>query len=586
MTADVATRWANTVVPSWLYRWLMPAGWLAAVAVSIATAGDEPCSMDDPTICGPDAAFALTIVPLLATFVLWWWQPDAAAVAGLLFVGLQTWYDGGEVIAEWAIYAAACALLLIGMARARHQQRALTAHLPRRQVMVPSAKPLGVSGRLIAAAVLVIVGAAALGVMSWQDRQEDVHVRRAVAQTAIAGEVNEDEELELKLPDGSVRTASVYDDYAPGAPIPVLVDPADSDWLRLRVQPADHTYWYVVAGGAWLLALLFVRRDLATRRARPRQTRTAPGLPVRIDLDAAGLFAVRSVDGVLIGFLSLELDDEQEDERLFAAIDQMDNEEADAPAAVRAEWAKTLRRYHGEALLVGDLTEGSWPTIVMGDTTLRPVSPLRSPRRTPWSAESVDSITTYLDLEAGDRTEPPLRTFPAREVPTLPWAAPVQPVPTWYRPALAGLLLAAPFVMWLVAGPFGEWTLAVVLGCSGVSLVSHLAGRVFYRVVATPEALLVRAGGSEQVHSWRAIDAVEVGPDRVSLQTGATWIAIDGLASGQAPYVGAVFEALRRDAPGGPLRSADRRWTPMFLVETLYMVTCLAVVGLTRWGPF
>jgi hypothetical protein len=421
--------------------------------------------------------------------------------------------------------------------------------------------------------------------MSWQDQQEDVHVRRAVAQTAIAGEVNADEELELKLPDGSVRTISVYDDYAPGTRIPVLVDPADSTWLRLRAEPADHTYWYVVAGCAGVLALLFVRRDLATRRTRPRQAHTAPALPIRIDLDAAGLFAVSSVDGVLIGFLSLESDDEKEDERLFDAIDQVDDEEADVPAAVRAEWAKTLRRYHGEALLVGELTEGSWPTILMGYNALRPVSPLRAPRRTPWSAESVDTITTYLSLEPDDRTEPPLRTLPAREVPALPWSAPVQSVPGWYRPALAGLLLAAPFVMWLVAGPYREWTFAIVLGCLGMSLVSHLAGRVFYRVLATPEALLLRAGGSERVHSWRAIDAVEVGMDRVSLQMGVNWISVDGLAPGQAPYVGAVFEALRRDAPGGLSPSVGRRWSPLFLVETFYAVTCLAVVVLTRWGP-
>ena len=101
----------------------------------------------------------------------------------------------------------------------------------------------------------------------------------------------------LEMADGSTRTVSVIDHYETGAQIPVLVDPADRDWIRLRTEPADYTPWYTVAGGAWALAILLLLRDIRRRRARPRQAWAAEALPVRIDADASAGFAVRSTDG-------------------------------------------------------------------------------------------------------------------------------------------------------------------------------------------------------------------------------------------------------------------------------------------------
>ena len=95
MSADLAKRWAGTVVPSWVYRWLMPVLWVAATTVSLVTTEDVPCT-EDPSICAPDVAFALTLVPAFASLVLWWWQPRVAAVAGLVFFAPRSGTTGAQ----------------------------------------------------------------------------------------------------------------------------------------------------------------------------------------------------------------------------------------------------------------------------------------------------------------------------------------------------------------------------------------------------------------------------------------------------------------------------------------------------------
>lgn len=535
MTAELAARWAGTVVPSWLYRWLMPVGWIAALVVSIAS-DDGPCSVTDPRVCGPDRTFSLAMIACFASLILWWWQPGLAAIAGLVFLVVELRYDDvAGARTAWTVYAAACAFLLAWLSVSHHRQRALTAGLPRRPVMIPAAGPTGRTGRLIAAAVLVVVGAAALGVMNWQSQREEAHLRRAIEQTAVTGDYTDDGDLRLKLPDGSTSTVTAIDDYAPGTQVPVLVDPADRDWIRLQAELADYTPWYTVAGGAWALAILLVLRDLRRRRARPRRAWHAQALPVRIDPDASEIFAISSTDGrVLIGFVNLQLNDQEADERYFTAMTGLGDEE-DAPAAVRQQWTHTLRRYRGDALLVGDLVEGSWPTILVRDIPLRPIAPLRGPRRTPWSAESVDRFDLGADdvisepREAGERL-----VDPAREIPTLPWSVPLAPVAWWYRPALAAVLLAAPIAaVVLVIAIWGERVPGIGLIVGGGYLIRYLNEHIFYRVVASATELRVRAGWFDRVQPWQSVDSVEFSGDRVTVRSGGEWHVIGGLRQGR-----------------------------------------------------
>ncbi|RZT20514.1 hypothetical protein EV649_3661 [Kribbella sp. VKM Ac-2569] len=584
MRGDLAARWAGSVVPSWLYRWLLPVVWLGAIVASVA--GDTGrCSIEDPTVCGPDRTFSLVMIACFASLVLLWWRPIVAAASGVLFMVLDLRYDNvTSARIGWTVYGVLCAVLLIWIVTSRRRQQSLAARMPRQQVQVPAAAPIGVTSRLLVAAGLVLVGAAALGLMHWQDQREETHVRRAVEQTAVVKGTNDDGDLVLQLPDGRSHTVTVVDDYETGAQVPVLVDPADPDWLRLRAELADYTFWYTVAGGAWALAVLFLLRDIQLRRARPRRFWNGQALPVRIEPDASAAFAVRSADGaVLLGFLETDLDDEESDLRLFDAFTALDKDEEAAPAKLKREWAETLKRYRGDALLVGDLAEGSWPTLVLGDHVLRPVSPFRAPRRMPWRAES----TQGLSEQHSDTSKPSESTVdPAREVPTLPWEVPLQTRAWWNLPAFIAVLVVAPVAVGTFAS-WGDWYAAVMATVIGAQLVHSLGSRALYRVTATATDLWIRTGWLERRLSWRFVESVEVEEEGLSLEAVDDWHVVGGIADKELANVAAVFETLRlRSRTGLPDEPVARRPSPVLLINAVYVAVCVLILVLTRWNPF
>jgi hypothetical protein len=578
----------TAVIPSWLYRWLMPVVWLAAIIVSVASDTGALCSADDPSICGPDRTFSLAMIACFASLVLLWWQPTVAAASGVLFLVIDLQYDdvAGARVA-WTVYGALCVALLVATAISRRAQRSASADLPRRQVMVPAAAPVRVSGRLLVAGALVLVGAGALGIMHWQDQREAVHVRRAIEQTGLVETMKDDGDLVLRMPDGSKRTVTMLDDYDTGASIPVLLDPADHGWIRPRAEPADYTGWYTVAGGAWALAILLVARDLRLRRARPRRAWTEQGLPVRIEPDSSTAFAIRSTDdAVLLGFLVAEVDDEETDARLFDAFDVLDDETSDqAPAALKREWEQTLGRYRGDALLVGDLVEGSWPSIVIGDQVLRPVAPFRAPRRLPWRAESVSGSLRPVDSTAVRNSSPSKRTVePALELPTLPWEVPLQSRPWWDRPALVAVLIVAPIAVGTLA-VWGEWVAAIGVGLLGGNVIHFVGGRTFYRVIATATEVRIRAGWFERALAWRSVDSVEVDKDRLNLEAGDDWHVVGGVEENQVARTAAVFETLRlRGNTGVPTEIASRRPAPVLALDCGYLLVCALILVLARWS--
>ncbi|TDO50340.1 hypothetical protein EV651_12024 [Kribbella sp. VKM Ac-2571] len=586
MTGALAARWARTVVPSWTYRWLLPVLWLGAILAS--TIGDTSnCSVEVPTTCGPDRTFSLAMIACFASLALLWWQPIVAALAGVVFMALDLRYDNvASARVAWTVYGVLCAVLLIWIVTSRLRQRSLAGRLQREQVHVPAAARIGVTSRLLVAVALVLVGAAAFGLMNWQDSREEAHLRRAVEQTAIAKGMNDDGDLTLQLPDGSSRTVSVAGDYDTGEQIAVLVDPADSHWIRLRAELADYTFWYTVAGGAWLLALLFLLRDLRLRRARPRRSWSGPAMPVRIDPHISGAFAVRSADGtVLLGLLDADLDDEESDLRLLEAFSVLDEEEqAGAPAKLRREWAQTLMRYRGDALLVGDLAEGSWPTLLLGSQALRPVSPFRAFRKLPWHDETASSLPTDFEPAEDAPSAPPVE--PAREVPTLPWEVPLRARSWWSLPALIGVLVVGPVAVGTFAS-WGDWYAAVLATGIGAQLVHSLGSRALFRVTATATDLWIRTGWLERRLSWRAVDSVEVEEDGLSLDAGDEWHVVGGIADKELANVAAVFETLRlRSHTGLPEEPIARRPSPVLLINAVYVAVCVLILVLARWNPF
>lgn len=574
------------MVPSWTYRWLLPVVWLGAITASFI--GDTGrCSAEDPSVCGPDLTFSFGVIACFASLVLLWWQPIVAALAGVLFMVLDLRYDDvGSARVGWSVYGVLCAALLLWTFVSRRSQRSLSARMPRQPVQVPPAARTGISGRLLVAAALLLVGAAALGLLRWMDQREETHVRRAVEQTAVAKATNADGELVLQLPDGSSRTVSVLDDYDTGAQVPVLVDPADRDWVRLRAEPADNTFWYTVAGGAGVLAFLFVLRDLRLRRARPRRSWSGQGLLVRIDPHVSAAFAVRSADGtVLLGFLDSELDDDESDLRLLEAFSALDEEEqADAPAKLKREWAETLQRYRGHALLVGDLVEGSWPTLLLGGQVLRPVSPFRAPRKLPWRGETVGSLA--VDIEPQDDAPAAPAIEPARVVPTLPWEVPLRARAWWSLPGLIAVLLVAPLAVGAFAN-WGQWFAAFMATLAGAQLVHSLGSRALFRVTATATDLWIRTGWTDQRLSWQSVESVEVEDEAVSLEAGDDWHVVGGIADKDLTQVAAVFETLRlRSRTGLPEEPVTRRLSPVLLINAVYVAICVLILALTRWNPF
>ncbi|TDD60153.1 hypothetical protein E1263_12015 [Kribbella antibiotica] len=570
MTGELAARWVRAVVPSWIYRWLMPVGWVAALVVS-AISDTGNCSIDDP--CGPDRTFSLVMIVCFASLALWWWQPTLAAAAGVLFLVLDLRYDDvAGARTAWTVYGAVCAAVLVWLVASSRRQRLLVAGVPRRQLSIPAAARPGVTARVLLASALVVVGVAALFVMRWQDQREDAHLQRAVEQTAVVERVTNDGDLVLKLPDGRTHTTTLTDDYAVGAQIPLLVDPADTDWFRPRAEPADNTWWYTVAGGAWLLALLLALRDVQMRRARPPQSWTGQGLPVQIEPAASMAFAVRSADGaVLLGFVDLELDDEESDMALAEAFDALDDEEAEAPARLRQEWEGTLRKYRGEALLIGDLAEGSWPTIVLGDQVMRPVAPFRAPRLVLWRKESVEGLSDEPDEDVPAKSE----IEPARDLPQLPWVVPVRSQ-WWERPLWIAALVLTPAAAWLLPRWFD--TYAGIAACVlGLQLVHFVGNQVFYRITTTATVVSIRSGWFERGLLWRSVKAIDVAENRVELETGDDdWVVF---TVDEPQQVAGVFEALRlRSNTGLPAEAVGRRVSPVLLVDAVVLAVCVAVL--------
>ncbi|MEV6410381.1 hypothetical protein [Kribbella sp. NPDC051718] len=579
MRDELAKQWLDAAVPSWLYRWLMPLGWLAALATSVI-GDDRPCSVADPTICGPDLTFSLALIPCLASFLGWWWVPRLAAAGGLVFLVLDLRYDDVQPArVGWTAYGAACMAVLLALTWSQIRRRELLARVHRVPVTIGPANPIGFTPALAGTAALVVAGFAVLGVMRWQVDREQVHLDRAVKTTAVVVGFKDDD-LQLRLPDGSMRRTSSLDYPKKGDELPVLVDPQDADWVRLQAELADYTTWWTVAGGGWLLALLILRHDLVRRRARPRRTWSAAGLPVWIEPDGSMGYSVLPGEGSeqVLGFIALELDDDDAGGRLAAAYDVLDDfEEDDAPppAAARREWRGVLGRHRGKALLVGELADGSWPTVALGEQVLRPATPFRLPRRSPWGVEEPGMRLSDLDDEPDADLEA-VQAEPVAVLHDLPWRIPLTPPRWWMKPALIAALVGVPAADWVLVVLWDEWALAIVGAAAVAPEVILLARAVFQRVVVTSTALQIRGAVVDETVSWRDVEAVQIEDGDLILPAPGSWHVIAHVPKDRLEEVAGVFETLRRQAVR-PQQSARRRLSPGAYVIGLYLVACAAV---------
>jgi hypothetical protein len=277
VTGDVARRWTLARMPVWP-PWLVVAVAVVGVIVSIAT-DQTVCTPKDPSVCGPDVAFALAAPMLVTGLVTLWVWPVAASLLVFGYVGLDLVYDPA-LPARYAF--AALGLVVLGYAAAhvalRAHQRATLAGLAG-----PAHRPVAYS-RSWPKPVAMLVGAAGAGLVCgvsgfWYAHQVDAtasHVASSVVVDSVAGSVDSEGNQTFALsspPSGTPSTVSILpalDTYPEGSHQPVRVDLADRGWVRLVAEPDDHTDWLSLSVGTGILALLMLShaRGRAMNRRR------------------------------------------------------------------------------------------------------------------------------------------------------------------------------------------------------------------------------------------------------------------------------------------------------------------------------
>jgi len=600
--ADAARRWRATVVPSWVYRWVVPALWAAAFVVSMES-DDAPCRVDDPSVCGPDRWFSVMLVVCFGALVTQWWLPRLGWLLGVVFAFLELRYDGlAPAGLAWLGFGAVCLGLLVWSGFSRAAQRRVSASVRRVGANAGLAEPIGVTLRLLIAAVLLVAGVAALGIMRWMDGHEADHLSRAVRQDATVRSTNGDGDVEIVLPDGSRRTVTPYDKYADGAVMPVWVD---GDWVRMVAEPADNAYWYTIGLGAWLAAGLVVVQDLQRRRAA-RVGPAVQGVAVRVAFDDAGdlvVFALDEPGQRPVAFLSVDVDDPDLDAALDALDDDLDGhfrddlsldhpldgapEQADPYQKVMDEH---LGKHNGDAVLSGELVEGAWPVVVTAAGTLRPRGPLSAPRWTLWRASGryrepyVEPVSLRQPADRPPRGDWASREIePARTVPELPWTVRMESglsVGDWLY--FAGAIPGPVLLWWLLSDvTIGlVWSLmGAGMLCAGMAMgLTQLARRL----VVDSAGLVVGNLFLRRFVAWRDLRELSTRRYAVLLRlagrTGELVLRFDGRKGRpNAEQVAAVIEGVRRTGEATGRSSARLSWTGAVMAG--YVLLTAAVVG-------
>ena len=287
-----ADRWLRAAVPRWVTSIVLPSLWVLAIAVAIAT-DDAQCTPRDPSVCGPDSAFAYAVVALLATPVLLFWMPVLGCVAGVLFALSDIRYDPVPA-ARWAfgVHGLLCALVAVRLLRGMAEQRRIAS------AAAGGGRATGIAGitgeaspsavpRLVVAGLLVLAG---LGFFAWYDHEvsdEQAHLRRAVQVDGRITEVRPDEFLIVRVrrPTGGTGELRIgmYDTspYPLHSSTPVLLDPQDPDWVRLVAEPQDSTGWQTAGAGCFLLAFCWLlQRERWHRGLRALRSADLPALRV------------------------------------------------------------------------------------------------------------------------------------------------------------------------------------------------------------------------------------------------------------------------------------------------------------------
>lgn len=300
-TAADADRWLRAALPRWVTRAALPSLWVLAVIAAVA--GDTAqCTPQDPSVCGPDSAFALWFVVTLATPVLLVWMPLLGCAAGVLFALAELRYDDVQA-GRWAfgLHGLLCALVAVRLVRGAAEQRRIVAaasagvRVPGLAAIPEEARPSAVSRRVLAG-LLVLAGTGFFAWYAHEVRDERTHLQRAIQAQGRIVAVDPDESVTLAVRTPSAGTreyqVGVYDYTAPyplHSSTPVLLDPRDPGWVRLVAEPRDSTGWQSAGAGCFLLAFCWLLSQESWHRGlRALGSGEHPALRVRICPDDDG----------------------------------------------------------------------------------------------------------------------------------------------------------------------------------------------------------------------------------------------------------------------------------------------------------
>lgn len=309
LTSAAAARWSAALVPPWVAKGALTAGWAAAL-VAAAVGETMRCTPQAPSLCGPDQGFAWWVVICLATPVLLVWLPLLGCIAGVVFALADLAFDDvTSANVGFGLHGLACAAVALWLLRSAAAQQVIAADAGQgARAAVPTAQGRPDTdwdlGRVWAATGLVLLGTGLLGWYAHVVHTERGHLAAAEQVTGrVVAVDDEDVSITVDAPTSAgLRrvTVGVLDTapYPRGSATPVLLDPGDPTWARLVAEPQDDTGWESAGLGALLLAVLVMGRGLQVRRARERLwTGEHPALRVWVVPDEVGDAVVFADDG-------------------------------------------------------------------------------------------------------------------------------------------------------------------------------------------------------------------------------------------------------------------------------------------------
>ena len=309
LTSAAAARWSAALVPPWVAKGALTAGWAAAL-VAAAVGETMRCTPQAPSLCGPDQGFAWWVVICLATPVLLVWLPLLGCIAGVVFALADLAFDDvTSANVGFGLHGLACAAVALWLLRSAAAQQVIAAdagqgRVPRCRPRRGDRTPTGTSdasgpqpgwscwGRACSAGTPT--SSTRNGVTSPPpSRSPDGSSPWTTRTCPITVDAPTSAGLR-RVTVGVLDTAP----YPRGSATPVLLDPGDPTWARLVAEPQDDTGWESAGLGALLLAVLVMGRGLQVRRARERLwTGEHPALRVWVVPDEVGDAVVFADDG-------------------------------------------------------------------------------------------------------------------------------------------------------------------------------------------------------------------------------------------------------------------------------------------------